>query len=235
MGADQIRNPGFVIYTKVNRPPRELVEPFMEFGTTNITDSLGRFGAMEYNVKPLLPGTKIAGPAITVRSRPCDNLLIYKAIELSQPGDIIVIGNYQYETNATWGDIISLMAQSSGVAGVVTDGLARDIAGIREVGLPVFARGLVPNSPMKDGPGDINVPISCGGVIVNPGDIIVGDDDGVVVVPKGMAEMIIQKTRDLLAKEEKTFQSIRSGKILPEWVDSALEKAGAQIIEGSWD
>jgi regulator of RNase E activity RraA len=235
MGADQIKNPGFVIYTKVNRPPRDLVDPFKEFGTTNITDSLGRFGAMEYNLKPLLPGTRIVGTAITVRSRPCDNLLIYKAIELSQPGDVIVIGNYQYETNATWGDITSMMARARGVAGMVTDGLARDIAGLREVGLPVFARGLIPNSPMKDGPGDINIPVTCGGVLVNPGDIIVGDDDGVVVVPKAMAEMIITKTRDLLAKEEKTIQNIQSGRVIPEWVDSELASGGAQIIDGTWD
>jgi regulator of RNase E activity RraA len=235
MGADQIKNPGFVIYTRINRPPRDLVDPFKEFGTTNVVDSLGRFGAMDYTIKPLIPGVKLVGTAITVRSRPGDNLLIYKAIELAEPGDIIVIGNYSYETSSTWGDITSMMARARGIAGVVTDGLARDIAGIREVGLPIFARGLIPNSPMKDGPGDINIPVSCGGVIVNPGDVVVGDDDGVVVVPKALAESTIAKTRDLLAKEAKTMQNIREGRVIPDWVDSGLSRGGAQIIDGTWD
>ncbi len=231
MTAPQEKNLGFIIHTRVDRPSPQLVAPFKEFATCNVCDVLGRFGAMHYTIKPLVPGWKVAGPAITVRTRPCDNLLIYKALELAQPGDVLVISNYEYETNATWGDLTSMMAKARGLAGMVTDGLARDIAGLREVDLPVFARGLTPNSPMKDGPGEINVPISCGGVIVNPGDIIVGDEDGVVVVPRADAELVIQRTRAIMAKEEKTVRDIQSGKVIPEWVNKALAEKGAQIVE----
>ncbi len=231
MTAPQEKNFGFIVHTRVERPAPHLVAPFKEFVTCNVGDVLGRFAAMHYAIKPLVPGWKVVGTAITVRSRPCDNLLIYKAIELSQPGDVIVIANYEYDTNATWGDLTSAMAKAKGVAGMVTDGLARDIAGLRQVGLPVFARGLTPNSPQKDGPGEINVPVSCGGVIVNPGDIILGDEDGVVVVPKADAELVIERTRALMAKEEKTVKDIQSGKVIPDWVNKALAEKGCQIVE----
>ncbi len=231
MAASESKNLGFIIHTRVERPPQHLVAPFKEFIACNVCDALGRFGAMHYSIKPVAPGMKMAGTAITVRTRPCDNLLIYKAIELAQPGDVLVIANYEYETNATWGDLTSMMAKARGLAGMVTDGLARDIVGLREVGLPVFARGLTPNSPMKDGPGEINVPISCGGVVVNPGDIIVGDEDGVVVVPRADAELVIERTRAIIAKEEKTVKDILSGKVIPEWVNKTLAEKGAQIVE----
>ncbi len=222
---------GFVVHTRVERPPQELVEPFKEFATCNVGDILGRFATMHWSIKPVVPGMRLAGPAITVRSRPCDNLLIYKALELAQPGDVIVIGNYGYETNSTWGDMTSLIGKVQGIAGMVTDGLVRDIAGIREVGLPVFAKGLTPNSPQKDGPGEVNVPVSCGGVVVNPGDIVVGDDDGVVVVPKADAELVIERTRALMAKEQKSVKDILSGKAIPEWVNRTLAEKGCQITE----
>jgi len=231
MTAPQEKNLGFIVHTRVERPPRHLVEPFKEFAACNVCDALGRFGAMHYTIKPVVPGWRLAGPAITVRSRPCDNLLIYKALELAQPGDVLVIANYQYETNATWGDLTSMIGKARGLAGVVTDGLVRDIAGLRQVGLPVFARGLTPNSPMKDGPGEINVPISCGGVVVNPGDIIVGDDDGVVVVPRADAELVIERTRTIMEKEEKTVRGIQAGRLIPEWVNRTLAEKGCQIVE----
>ncbi|MHB1161911.1 MAG: RraA family protein [Chloroflexota bacterium] len=231
MSTSQERNFGFIVHTRVDRPPRQLVEPFKELVTCNICDALGRFGAMHYDIKPMVPGWKIAGPAITVRTRPCDNLLIYKALEMAQPGDVLVIANYEYETNATWGDLTSMIGKARGIAGMVTDGLVRDIAGLKEVGLPVFARGLTPNSPQKDGPGEINVPVSCGGVIVNPGDIVVGDDDGVVVVPRADAELVIELTRKIIAKEEKTVKDIQSGKLIPEWVNKTLAEKGCQIVE----
>jgi regulator of RNase E activity RraA len=230
MAASPEKNLGFIVHTRVERPPRHLVEPFREFATCNVCDALGRFGAMHYTIKPVVPGWRVAGPAITVRTRPCDNLVIYKALELAQPGDVLVITNHEYETNATWGDLTSMIGKARGLAGMVTDGLVRDIAGLREVGLPVFARGLTPNSPLKDGPGEVNVPVSCGGVIVNPGDIIVGDEDGVVVVPREDAELVIARTRAIVAKEEKTVKEIQSGSLIPDWVDRTLAEKGCQIV-----
>lgn len=231
MSTSQEKNFGFVIHTKVDRPPRQLVEPFKEFIACNVGDVLGRMAAMHYDIKPMVPGWKLVGPAFTVRARPGDNLMIYKALEMAEPGDVLVIANDEYETTATWGDLTSLIGKVRGIAGMVTDGLVRDIAGMKEVGLPVFARGLTPNSPQKDGPGEINVPISCGGVIVNPGDIILGDDDGVVVVPKDDAERVIELTRAIVAKEEKTVKAILSGNPIPAWVNKTLAERGCQIVE----
>ncbi|MHB1414989.1 MAG: 4-carboxy-4-hydroxy-2-oxoadipate aldolase/oxaloacetate decarboxylase [Chloroflexota bacterium] len=221
---------GFKVYTHIDRPPQELVEPFREFATCNVCDALGRFGSMDYRIKPMVPGWKMAGTAITLRTRPCDNLLVYKALEIAQPGDVLVIAIYEYDTNSTWGDLTSMIAQAKGMAGVVTDGVVRDISGLRAVGFPVFARGLNPNSPMKDGPGEVNVPVVCGGVLVNPGDIVVGDDDGVVVVPKDEAAAIIEGARAIVQKEEKIVADIKSGKLIPDWVNKALAEKGCQIV-----
>lgn len=231
METEQTRNLGFTVHTRVDRPPEQLVAPFREFYTCNVDDALGRFSAMHYSIKPVAPNMKMAGTAITVKIRPCDNLLIYKALEIAQPGDVLVIACYEYETNAVWGDLTSMIGKAKGLAGVVTDGMVRDIKGLREVGLPIFARGLTPNSPQKDGPGEINVPVSCGGVIVNPGDILVGDEDGVVVVPKADAEAVIERTRGILAKEEKTVADIQAGRLIPDWVNKTLAEKGCQIIE----
>jgi regulator of RNase E activity RraA len=221
---------GFRVFTKVERPAPEVVAAFRELNTCNICDALGRFGAMHYQIKPMVPGWKMAGTAITLRTRPCDNLLVYKALELAQPGDVLVIALYEYEVNNTWGDLTSAIALAKGMAGVVTDGLVRDIAGLREVGFPVFARGLTPNSPFKDGPGEVNVPVVCGGVIVNPGDIVVGDDDGVVVVPRADAEEIIEGTRAVMAKEQGIVRDIAAGKLIPDWVEKTLRERGCQVL-----
>ena len=222
---------GFVVHTKVDRPAPELVAPFKEFCTCNVGDALGRFAAMDYRVKPMLQGWKMAGPAITLRTRPCDNLLVYKALEMAQPGDVLVISYYETESNSVWGDLTSAIGKAKGMAGMVTDGVVRDLTGLREVNLPIFAIGLTPNSPQKDGPGEINVPVSCGGMIVNPGDIIVGDDDGVVVVPKADAAWVIEQTRAIIAKEAKTVADIKAGKLIPEWLNKTLAERGCTMVE----
>lgn len=222
---------GFKVITRIERPAPELVEPFKGFVTCNVGDALGRFGAMDYRIKPMVPGWRMAGPAITLRARPCDNLLVYKALEIAQPGDVLVISYYEYETNSVWGDLTSMIGKARGLAGMVTDGVVRDLAGLRAVDLPIFAIGLTPNSPQKDGPGEINVPVVCGGVIVNPGDIILGDDDGVVVVPQALASTVIEKTRAIIAKEEKMVADIKAGKLIPEWVDRVLKEKGCEIID----
>jgi regulator of RNase E activity RraA len=149
---------GFVVHTKVDRPAPELVAPFKDFCTCNVGDALGRFAAMDYRIKPMVQGWKMAGPAITLRTRPCDNLLVYKALEMAQPGDVLVISYYETESNSVWGDLTSAIGKAKGMAGMVTDGVVRDLAGLREVGLPVFAIGLTPNSPQKDGPGPKTTP-----------------------------------------------------------------------------
>ena len=220
---------GLRVFTKVNRVPRERFEKLMGVTTGNVCDAMDRFGAMDYQIKPVDPKMKCVGTAIIVKARPCDNLIVYKALEIAQPGDVIVIGIYNYTASSTWGDLTSLIGKEKGLAGMVTDGLVRDVFGIKEVGLPVFSRGSIPTSPFKDGPGEVNVPITCGGVLIRPGDIIFGDVDGVVVIPQENVDQVVRKALQIGVDEEKKVKDIKSGKLIPDWVEKTLKEKGFVI------
>lgn len=154
----------------------------------------------------------MAGTAVTARSRGGDNLTYLRALEFCRPGDVLVIDAGGDLNNAVVGGILSFYAASIGVAGVVIDGAIRDVAEIRERDFPVYARGVTHRGPYKDGPGEINVPISVGGMVVNPGDILVGDQDGLLAIPQTGVEPLIEKARAVLVAEEKTMQAMREGR-----------------------
>lgn len=216
---------GWRIVTDAPRAPDALLARFQGLSTGPICDALGRFGAMDWRIKPLGPGMRMAGSALTVRTRPCDNIAVYKALEMAQPGDVLVVTTHNFTTNSVFGDLVALLAARRGLAGMVTDGVVRDLEGILQVGLPVFARGLSPNSPYKDGPAEINVPIACGGVLVRPGDIVVGDADGVVVVPLEQAEAVLTQVAAIGEKERAVRAEIESGS-LPQAVARRLRELG---------
>lgn len=222
---------GFRVRTKIERAPKHLVEQFAEYPTGNIVDAMGRFGAMDPGVKPVGPRMKFAGSALTVRIRACDNLVIYKALELAQPGDAIVIATNNFQGAATWGDLTSMIAKAKGVAAMVTDGMVRDVDGICHVGVPVFARGTTPNSPFKDGQGEVNFTVSCGGVTVRPGDILVGDSDGVVVIPREEWDEVLKGVAKILEKENQTVANIEAGKVIPDWVAKTLAERGCTFVD----
>ena len=181
------------IVTDAPRAPSELVERFRQAGTGPVCDALGRFAAMDCRIKPLHPKMEIVGSALTIWTRPCDNLAIYRALEMAREGDVLVIATNNHTTNSIWGELTTLIARKRELAGMVTDGAVRDSMQIIEIGVPIFARALTPNSPFKNGPGKINAPVECGGVLVRPGDIVLGDSDGVVVVPLEQAETILER------------------------------------------
>jgi regulator of RNase E activity RraA len=214
------------IRTTIQRPAEESYSALFDVSTGNVCDAMGRFGSMSYEIKPLSDTMQCVGTAVTVKARPCDNLIVYKALDLARPGDVLVIGVSGYTGSAVWGDITSLIAKKKNLAGMVTDGLVRDIQGIRRLQFPVFARGAVPNSPFKDGPGQINVPISCGGVGVEPGDIVVGDVDGVVIVPGGILEEVVSRALAIAAGEIDKISAIEGGMLIPTWVDQKLREKG---------
>lgn len=220
---------GYRIKESSEKPSKELVKKFKGYPTGNVVDAMDRTGAMNYKIKPVDSSMKMVGVALTVKARPCDNLIIYKALEMAEDGDVLVITNGEYTGASTWGDLTSMIGAQKKIAGMVTDGLIRDIQGISEVGLPVYAQGSSPNSPFKDGPGEINFTISCGGVVVNPGDIIVGDRDGIVVVPREIAEEVAAKLPAIAEKEEKIVKDIKSGKLIPDWVPARLSEVGYKI------
>jgi regulator of RNase E activity RraA len=192
---------------------------------------MDRLSALDYRIKPLSPDARLCGPALTVRTRPGDNLMVWKALDVAQPGDVLVIATYEYATTSTFGELVVLAAKAKGLAGIVCDGMCRDASGIRATGLPVFAAGMVPSSPGKDGPGEIGGPVSCGGAVIHPGDILVGDEDGVVVVPLEDAADVAEKLVAIRQKEAMMLATIQSGRLIPEWVDEALASKGCEIIE----
>lgn len=195
------------------RPSRELVLAIKELSTPTVLESLkGKFN-MNSEIKPFWPGVKLAGPALTVRCHVGDNLTLHKAIELIQPGDVIVVdaGGYK-ETGGMWGEIMALAARKRGLEGIVIDGAARDIPILREMNFAIFARASSPGSTAKKTFGSINRPITCGGVLVNPGDLILGDDDGVVVIPSSRVEEILRLGRERDQKETQIKRLIEEGK-----------------------
>ena len=217
---------GWQIVSEVSRAPDELLARFRGLGTGPVCDALGRFAAMDHQIKPLDPGMELVGSALTVWTRPCDNIAIYKALEMAQPNDVLVIATNGYTTNSVSGELTTLVGRARGRAGMVIDGMVRDSREIIEIGLPVFARGLTPNSPYKDGPAKINVPVTCGGASVNPGDIVVGDTDGVVVVPQETAEAVLERVAAIHAKEAGIRAEIEAGEIIPRNMARLLREMG---------
>lgn len=226
------RNPGFRVFTRVERPAPELVQALGELETTWITDAMNRFGGMDGSIVPASPGMRLVGPAVTVRAAPGSNLMVYKAFEVAQPGDVLVIETRGFRALATWGDLTSLAARELGLGGMVTDGAVRDLAGIAEAGFPVFAQpGSVPNGAHKHGPGEVNVPVAVGGVPVLPGDVVIADGNGVVVVPRQDAAMVLEGARAIARSEPKKVEEIRSGRRIPEWLAPTLDQLGCEIVD----
>lgn len=172
------------------RAESALIERFAALPSANIADAMERFGALDSHIQAVWDGAQVAGSALTVWTRAGDNLAIDQALEIAQPGDVIVVNSYGYEQRALLGDIIGAQARKRGVAGFVLDGACRDRDGLAEIGMPVFARALTPAGPYKSGPGRIGLTVACGGVAVSPGDVVVGDADGVVVVPLADAQTV---------------------------------------------
>jgi regulator of RNase E activity RraA len=227
---------GFRVFTKIPRPPRELVEALGQMETTYLTDAMNRFGGMEGNIRPADPTMRLAGPALTVRVPPGDNLMVYKAFEIAQPGDVMVIEARGFVGVAQWGDLVSMMGIGLKLAGMVTDGSLRDLKGIVEIGFPVFAQPyLAPKGDMKDGPGEINVPIAVGGVPVLPGDIVVGDSHGVVVVPRQDAAVVLRKAKEVVAAEQIKIAEFRAGKFIPAGLDDTLAKKGCEMLDAAYE
>lgn len=223
--------PGFRVRRRIERPSPELVAGLKDVCTGNVCDAMDRFGALDHRIKPLSPAMRCTGSALTVRTRPGDNLMVYKGLETAQAGDVLVIATYEYTTTSVLGELVCMMARARGLAGIVTDGMVRDVAGILDVGLPVFARGATPNSPYKDGPGEVNGSISCGGVAIHPGDIIVGDGDGVVVVPREDAARVLQRLVAVREKEATMLANIQAGRLIPDFIEETLRAKGCEYVD----
>jgi regulator of RNase E activity RraA len=204
-----------------------VVQQAAAFASSILADVAGRRGAMDARIAPLSHATRIAGPAFTVEVRPGDNLMIHAAMAMARPGDILVIDGKADRTCALMGAIMMNTCKKLGFGGVILDASLRDTEELLELGFPVYAIGANPNGPTKGVAGRINWPISCGGVVVNPGDLIVADADGVVVVEREKAESLLGLAEKKVLDERGRIADILAGRnIQPRWLDGALRAAG---------
>ncbi|HEX4926370.1 MAG TPA: RraA family protein [Burkholderiales bacterium] len=211
------------------RPDPRLVAELRKMVTPHLSDSMERLYAGGAQLRPMHKGGTLAGPAYTVKTAAGDNLLVHKALDTAQPGDVIVVDAGGVCDNAIIGELMSARARQRGIAGLVIWGAIRDSAEIAAADYPVFAAGVTHRGPYKNGPGEINVPINMGGMPVNPGDIIVGDADGLVAIPQAIAERVLASAKSILEKETKSMKEIVGGTVDRGWVDKALKEKGYKI------
>lgn len=208
------------------RLPDDLVKRAALFQPAILADVAGRRGALSGRIRALHPGMRLAGSALTVEVRPGDNLMIHAAMAIAKPGDVLVIDGKGDLTSALMGTIMMTACQELGIAGVVVDGAVRDSVEIIEMNYPVFAAGTNPNGPTKNVGGRIGYPVSVGGVSVSPGDFVVADNDGVVVIEQHMIEALIAHAEKKVADEAARIAAIKKGDTTAAWLVGALRRAG---------
>lgn len=221
---------GYRINPRVAGPAANIVAAFREMPVAAIGDAMSRnvgtYGLRQYHARL---DTVLCGPAVTVRVRPGDNLMIHKALMMVEPGDVLVIDGGADVTQALVGGLMRTTCVAKKLGGLVIDGAVRDLLEWAEDGMPIFARGHTHRGPSKDGPGEINIPISCAGMAVLPGDLIIGDADGVIAVPAADVEDVLRRTRLHLEREEKIRETNRTGTADPERFDAVLRAKGLPI------
>ncbi|WP_428483979.1 RraA family protein [Rhodopila sp.] len=218
--------PLLTIHRGFRRPDKALIEQFRGAQTSHLADAMDGRGALDYRIKPLDPSNaSFVGPALTAFAYPADIVAMFGALSEAEAGDVIVLANDGYTRTAVFGDIAAGMMKNKGVAAFVTDGLARDKAGIVATGLPVFCRGIQLNSPAMNGPGVVGAPVTLGDVHVEPGDVIVGDADGIVVVPAVRLRPVLDRLAAVRAAEARTVRLVEQGATMAEGVRRMIEKA----------
>lgn len=211
------------------RPDARLVAEFAKMVTPHLSDSMERLYAAGPQLRPMHRDGKLAGPAFTVKTAPGDNLLVHKALDIARPGDVLVVDAGGYADQAIIGELMATRAKQRGIAGLVIWGAIRDSAELGAGTYPVFACGVTHRGPYKDGPGEINVPVSVAGMAVSPGDIIVGDADGLVAVPQALAERVLASAQSILAKETAAMKQMQDGTVDRSWVDQTLKAKGYKV------
>jgi 4-hydroxy-4-methyl-2-oxoglutarate aldolase len=200
---------------EVERPDRDVVEAFEGIPSTIVSDVTGNVGlTMDSGIEPAYDGIEMAGTAVTVNASPGDNLIIHKAITMAEPGDVLVIDANGYTETGHIGELMCTSCQANDLAGLIIDGGYRDSREIAEMEFPVYGRGTNPQGPLKQDPGSVNVTVSCGGVSVDPGDIVIGDDDGLAVIPHEGAEAVLERSHQKLSAEDSVRQEVLDGEYL---------------------
>jgi len=221
---------GFHVHAHPGRVSAELVRAFRDLPVANVSDVMSRLAGAGPKLQQRHGSGALAGPAVTVKTRAGDNLMIHKAIDIAEPGDVIVVDADGDTTNAVIGELMVAHAKYRGIAGMIIHGAIRDADSIRQGDFPVFSCGISHRGPYKDGPGTVNAVISLGGMIVAPGDLVLGDADGVVSVPKAQTEAVLQSAIKKAAAEEKQMQQTLTGGMDRSWIDKTLREKGC-IVE----
>jgi len=231
--AELISGIGFRMIEDIERPPAKLVKELGRYPTGDISDLMNRLYAMNSSIRPYAdPSLHLFGPAVTVKVFPGDNLMVHKSLDVAQPGDVVVVDAASSTTNAVLGDTIAMKSRHRGIAGFVIDGLIRDLAPIKKLAdFPVYARGVTPIGPLHRGPGELNYPVSVGGIVVNPGDVIVADESGIVVVPRDSVDDILDALRRKSQGQKKYMADVAAGRFSNAWVDNIL--TSHDVIAGS--
>jgi RraA family protein len=224
---------GFRVLRRSRRVEPTLVERFRALPVANVSDVMSRMTAGGARLRPMhAPGGAVmSGAALTVKTRPGDNLMIHKAIALAEPGDVIVVDGGGDLTNALIGELMLAQMVRRGLGGIVINGAIRDSAAIRAQNFPVFAAGVTHRGPYKDGPGEINVPVAIDGMVIAPGDLVLGDDDGLLCVSFDEAEAIHVAASAKHAAEGKQVANIEAGTHDASWVDASLRRLGCEGVE----
>lgn len=208
-----------VINWRVDRPAPNLVERFRDLATATVSDAMGRQNSMNHTMQPLWRGARVCGPALTVKAYACDNLMPHKAMQIARPGDVLVVSAGGHLDGALWGDLLTKSALARGLGGLVIDGAVRDRDDIEALGFPVFSTAVLPGGTYKTNPGSINVPVSVAGAVVEPGDLVLGDGDGVVVVPRAMLDRVADGARSIAEREVEMTERVGRGELIFDILD----------------
>ena len=209
--SSQPSNKPYQVFADIQRPDADALKAFAQVGVSDVLEGLDMDTLLDPAIRPVWNGAQIIGPAVTALNVSGDTLMMHYALELSKPGDVLVVTCEDENPSATWGKMVTVAAMGRGLAGAIVDGAVRDSAHIREVKFPVWTRSYSPRGSKRKGPGSINVPVMCGGVLVNPGDLIMADDDGIIVFPQEKLEAALAAAQARVQREEKIMHQLEQG------------------------